>query len=190
MKNYVLAALLATSNVYGQTRTTVDWQVNMQCGDLTNAISTTELKYTDYTTGTSRAMDACADWCQTQAATSRNLPAKFCCDFLDNTRASDNTVTVTDSRGTTTTTTKDYNECWLVAYTDKMMIDSRTHSAFKFKQEDTTTTDTTAIQAAKVFTFMSAETLSVTTDADGIDEIVGIELELHADGTDNFNLLL
>lgn len=187
MKNYVLAALMSTSSVYGLT-SIADWQNNMQCGDLSTAMSSTQLKYTDYNSATSRAMNACADWCQTQAATSRNLPAKFCCDFLDNTRASDATTTVTDSRGTTTTTTKDYNECWLTTWTK--MIDSRTHAAFKFKVEDTTTTDTTAIQAAKVFTFMSAETLSVTTDADGTDELTNIELELHADGTDNFNLLL
>lgn len=83
-------------------------------------------------------MDACADYCQKEAETIG--VGKYCCDFLDNTRAD---ATVTDADTTTdrnanvdtttdtTTTTKNYNSCWLFKYSE--MIDSRTHMSYKFK---------------------------------------------------------
>ena len=86
-------------------------------------------------------MDACVNFCQSTA--DRTGEGKYCCDYLDNTRASDNTVTTTDSRGTTTTTTKDYNECWLTQFSTGLMKDSNTHNAYKFKIESTTTDTTT-----------------------------------------------
>ena len=41
-----------------------------------------------------------------------------------------------------------------------------------------------------MFSFISYSNLGLVTDRDGTDEIVKVELELHADGTDNFEYLL
>lgn len=41
-----------------------------------------------------------------------------------------------------------------------------------------------------MFSFISYSNLGLVTDRDGTDEIVKVELELHPDGTDNFDYLL
>ena len=182
----IISLLLSASNIQARSET-VDWQLNLQCGDLNDAFSTTELAFTDYVTGTASSMDACADWCRSTAEsnTRDGGPGKYCCDFLDNRRASDNTFT--DSRGEEQT--KEYNDCWLSNYGDGMMTDSETHAAYLFKIEEDTV-DTNEVQATKVFSFISYSNLGLTTDRDGIDEIVRIELELHENGDDTFEYLL
>ena len=61
--------------------------------------------------------------------------------------------------------------------------------SYKFKTESSTP-DPTVIQQTKVFSFVSYSNLGLVTDRDGTDEIVKVELELHPDGTDNFDYLL
>lgn len=129
-------------------------------------------------------MDACATYCQTEAAT--NGDGKYCCDFQDNSRS---TTTDTTTADQTTTEAKTYNECFLELFTDGMMVEERTHTAFKFKVQSDVE-DTTVIQAAKVFSFVSYSNMGLVTDRDGTDEIVRAELELHKDGTDTFDYLL
>jgi len=70
-----------------------------------------------------------------------------------------------------------------------MMTDSETHAAYLFKIEEDIV-DTNEVQATKVFSFISYSNLGLTTDRDGIDEIVRIELELHDNGDDTFEYLL
>jgi hypothetical protein len=58
----IISLLFTTTSVFAATD--MDWQQDLQCGELTNPLKHTELAHSDYTRGSAESMEACADYCQ------------------------------------------------------------------------------------------------------------------------------